>query len=124
MLLAGTFINSKSKKKKNFVSIVTVRVPLWKVFSVVTKTTIQRWHTSMAHSWLDAASGRSLHKRAPRHKVGAGGGESKGGKDALARALHRGAADAASIQFWPKPTIRKSTSRWPILVVLLNKLIC
>lgn len=43
--------------QKNFVSIVTVRAPLWKVFSVVTKTTIQRWHTSVAHSWLDAAGG-------------------------------------------------------------------
>lgn len=40
--------------------------PLWKVFSVVTKTTIQRWQTSAAHSWVDAASGRSLDKQARR----------------------------------------------------------
>lgn len=63
-----------NQKKKNFVSIVTVRVPLWKVFSVVTKTTIQRWHTSVAHSWLDKASGPSLHKQAGRLESGAGQG--------------------------------------------------
>lgn len=67
-----------ANQKKNFVSIVTVRVPLWKVFSVVTKTTIQRWHTSVAHSWLDAASRRrALHKQAPRQKLGAGGGNQR-----------------------------------------------
>lgn len=69
--------------QKNFVSIVTVRVPLWKVFSVVTKTTIQRWHTSVAHSWLDAASRRrALHKQAPRQKLGAGGGNQRGDNEA------------------------------------------
>lgn len=71
-LPTGRFINSKSKR--NFVSIVTVRAPLWKVFSVVTKTTIQRWHTSMARSWLDEASARSLHKQAPRQKTKKNGG--------------------------------------------------
>lgn len=44
--------------------------PLWKVFSVVTKTTIQRWQTSVAHSWVDAVSGRSLDKQARRPKTG------------------------------------------------------
>lgn len=69
--------------QKNFVSIVTVRVPLWKVFSVVTKTTIQRWHMSVAHSWLDAASRRrALHKQAPRQKLGAGGGNQRGDNEA------------------------------------------
>lgn len=90
-----------NQKKNNFVSIVTVQVPLLKVFSVVTKTTIQRWHTSVAHSWLDEASGRSLHKQAPpQKKTGGRWGAQKGrrlgdGKN-LAQALDSGAADAAS----------------------------
>lgn len=44
--------------------------PLWKVFSVVTKTTIQRWQTSVAHSWVDAVSGRLLDKQARRRETG------------------------------------------------------
>lgn len=98
--------------QKNFVSIVTVRVPLWKVFSVVTKTTIQRWHTSVAHSWLDAASRRrALHKQAPRQKLGAGGGNQRA---TMRRRKTQSSADAASVQFRLKRKILKSNSHWSI----------
>lgn len=56
--------------------------PLWKVFSVVTKTTIQQWQTSVAHSWVDAVSGRSLNKQAPQRKKRGQVGKSKGDNEA------------------------------------------
>lgn len=67
--------------------------PLWKVFSVVTKTTIQQWQTSVAHSWVDAVSGRSLDKQARRRKNRGQVGKSKSNQRATTRQREGGKAE-------------------------------